>query len=57
MRVVANPDPWTKVFGAYLTRAFFKAIKAEDPEDPEWYWGRYIYSGLSQFDVSDKMTR
>lgn len=56
MRVIGNPDNWTKVFGSYATRTFFKNIKKNYDWEPLESWTRGIFCGMSMYDVADKMT-
>lgn len=50
-RLVFNPDNETKVFGSYLARNMMKLLKTEKSELKD-----YIMTGLSHFDVADKIT-
>lgn len=50
-RLVFNPDNETKVFGSYLARNMMKLLKSEKSELRD-----YIMTGLSHFDVADKIT-
>lgn len=56
MRVIANPDIYTKVFGSWATRTFFKNIKKNKHWESLDSWTRGIFCGMSLYDVADKMT-
>jgi hypothetical protein len=57
MRVMGDPDPYTKVPAAWATRSFFRGIKTELEDEGFDSWTKGIYCGKSVADVADKMTK